>query len=79
MSKKMDFKLNRAGVRELMKSQAMMNVCKEYANRALQRLGDGYESDTYVGANRVNAMVYATWYQTKKENSDNNVILNALR
>lgn len=79
MSRKVKFKLNRAGVRELMKSDAMMGICKDYANSAKQRLGDGYEVDSHVGTNRVNAMIYATWYQTKKENSDNNVILKALR
>ena len=79
MSKRVDFKLNEAGVRKLLKSDEMMGICKDYANRAKQRLGDGYETDTHVGSNRVNAMVYATWYQTKKENLDNNVILKALR
>jgi len=79
MSRKVKFELNRAGVRELMKSDAMKGICEDYANRAKQRLGDGYEVDSYVGTNRANAMVYATWYQTKKENSDNNVILKALR
>lgn len=79
MSKKMVFKLNREGVRELMRSPAMMNVCRDYAGRALERLGDGYEADTHVGTNRVNAMVSAKSYQAKKENSESNTILKAVR
>ena len=79
MSKKLVFKLNKAGVRELMRSPEMMNVCRDYAGRALERLGDGYEADSYVGPNRVNAMVTAKSYQAKKENSESNMILKAVR
>lgn len=79
MSKKIQFKLNKKGVKQLMRSQEMMDICKGYADRALQRLGDGYESSTHVGRNRVNASVSAVWHQTKKENSANNTILKALR
>ena len=31
MSKKLVFKLNKNGVRELMRSPAMTNVCRDYA------------------------------------------------
>lgn len=79
MSKKFDFKLNVAGVRKLLRSQEAMNVCRGYADRALQRLGDGYESTTYVGRNRVNASVRATTYKTRKKNRDENTILKAVR
>jgi hypothetical protein len=79
MSKQMKFKLNQAGVRELMRSAEMMNVCRSYAGRALQRLGDGYEADSYVGQNRCNAMVYAKSYKARRENSKNNTVLKAVR
>ena len=79
MSKKLVFKLNENGVRELMRSPAMTNVCRDYAGKALERLGDGYEADTYVGPNRVNVMVSAKSYQAKKENSESNMILKAVR
>jgi hypothetical protein len=73
------FVLNRDGVRELLKSPEMMEVCKDYANGALSRLGDGYEVTTQVGKNRVNAEVSASTYKARRENSRDNTILKALR
>lgn len=79
MSNKMVFKLNRAGVRQLLKSQQMMSICKDHAGRAVERLGDGYEADSYVGVNRVNASVRAVSYEARKENAESNTILKAVR
>ncbi len=79
MSKKFKFELNRAGVRELMRSQEMLSVCQYEARRALDKLGDGYEADTYIGKNRVNAMVSASSYKARKENSESNTILKAVK
>ena len=50
--------LNRKGVRELLKSDAMAQACKEQADAIKNRCGDGYESDVYTGKNRANAMVW---------------------
>lgn len=79
MSKKFRFELNRAGVRQLLRSNEAMDVCKGYADRALQRLGEGYDVSTHTGKNRVNASINAVYYQAKKENLENNSILKALR
>lgn len=79
MGKNFDFKLNEKGVRELLRSQEAMNVCRKYADRALQKLGDGYEVTTCVGRNRVNAEVGATTFKTRKKNHDENTILKAVR
>lgn len=76
---KFKFELNQAGVRELMQSSEMMAVCKEYADNALSRLGDGYQVTTMVGKTRVNAQVAAVTYRARKENSENNSILKAVR
>lgn len=73
------FELNREGVRELLRSQAMMDVCEGYAKKALGRLGGGYEVTTLVGKNRVNAEVAATTFAARVENSKNNSILKAIR
>lgn len=75
---KVKFVLNRQGVRELMKSKEMMDICSEYANNALARLGDGYEVNTYSGENRVNAEVYAQSFTAKRENLKSNTILKAV-
>ena len=76
---KMKFKLNRAGVRELMKSPEMQKVLKDEADAIKARCGDGYDQDLQVGKNRANAMVWADSFKAKKENSENNTILKAVR
>lgn len=75
---KAKFELNRAGVRELLRSQEMMNICREYADGVQARAGDGYEVTTHVGRNRVNASVHAETYEARKDNYDNNTLLKAL-
>lgn len=76
---KFKFVLNRAGVRQLMQSKEMQSILKDKADAALNSLGEGYKSDTYVGKNRANAMVYADTYQAKRDNLKNNSILKAVR
>jgi len=73
------FKLNYKGVGELLKSEAMQTILSEYATNIKNRCGDGYEQDIYVGKTRANAMVSATTYQAKKDNSENNTLLKAVR
>lgn len=76
---KFKFTLNREGVGQLLKSQEMMDLCKEHADRALSALGDGYEVTTYTGKTRVNAEIAAVTQKARRENSKNNTILKALR
>lgn len=75
---KVEIVLNPAGVRELLKSDDIMQICKEHANRAVSALGDGYAVNTYVGANRVNAEVSAETFAARRDNMKNNTILKAL-
>ena len=72
------FKLDRAGVAELMKSQEMQGVLKDHATTIKNRAGEGYEQDIYVGKNRANAMVKAETFKAKKDNSKNNTLLKAV-
>lgn len=73
------FKLNYSGVGQLLKSAEMQSVLSEHANGIKNRAGEGYKQDTYVGPNRVNAMVYADTYQARKDNMKNNTLLKAVR
>lgn len=80
MSKHLEkFVLNRAGVAELLKGQAMQNVLIEYAGQVAKRAGDGY--DVYVGRNRANVSVAVTTTteEAYQDNLDNNTIEKALR
>lgn len=75
----MKFKLNRAGVAELMKSGPMISVLNQYGSKIKNRAGDGYEQDLYVGKTRANVSVKARTYQAKKDNLRNNTLLKAVR
>ncbi|HFR3839589.1 TPA: hypothetical protein ACHWA0_001084 [Streptococcus suis] len=76
---KMRFKLNRAGVRELLKSPEMQAVLTDKANGIRNRAGDGYESDIFVGKTRANAMVYADSIKAKRDNKKYNTLLKAVK
>lgn len=71
--------LNRAGVRELLRSQAMMDICEKHARDARARLGDGYTVTTRRGKNRVNASIAAQSSAARRENAQSNTILKALK
>lgn len=78
MSKRVKIVLNRSGVREILRSSEMQDICTEYAQGVLGRVGDGYELTEHTGKNRVNAQVAATSYQAKRDNAKNNTLLKAL-
>ena len=73
------FKLNRKGVKELMKSDEMQAILKDHATNIRNRCGDGYEQDIKTGKSRANAMVWADTYQAKSDNLKNNTILKAVK
>lgn len=79
MSNVVKLKLDKSGVKKLLKSQEMMNICTEYAFAAKNRLGDGFEVSYRAGKNRAIASVAAVTPKARKENSENNSILKALR
>lgn len=76
---KMKFKLNQAGVGQLLKSPEMQNVLEEKATSIRNRCGDGYEQDRFVAGTRAVATVKATSYAAKKDNMKNNTLLKAVR
>lgn len=76
---KSGFKLNYAGIGQLLKSTEMQKVLEEKAAAIKNRCGDGYEQDIYVGKTRANAMVYAETFEAKRDNMKNNTILKAVR
>ena len=77
MSRK--FILNRAGVAELMKSPEMVAFLKETAKTIQNRVGDGYETSTFVGKNRANISVKTKSRKAIRDNNKNNTLLKALR
>lgn len=80
MASKLKIKLNRKSVRDqLLRSAEMMAICEEHAKGIQSRCGEGYETDTHVGKNRVNAMVYADTYEARLNNTKYNTLLKAVR
>lgn len=79
MSKKVQIKLNRPGVAQMMKSPEMQALLTETASAIVGRCGPGYGSDIHVGRNRANAMVKAETFEARRDNSKNNTILKAVR
>lgn len=75
---KAEIELNSAGVRELLKSKEMRDICKDLADKAVRKLGDGYSASVYDGRTRVNASVTADLEQTQADNLKNNTILKAV-
>lgn len=76
---KVDFKLNRKGVANLMKSENIQSVLRQHATKIRNRSGTGYEQDLHVGKNRANAQVWASSYEAKKDNLKNNTILKSVK
>jgi hypothetical protein len=76
---KMKFELNRAGVAELLKSEAMKTIINSHASAITNRAGDGYEQDSYIAGTRVVATVAAVTKKAKKDNLENNTLLKAVK
>ena len=73
------FKLNLAGLNELMKSTAMAAVLDQAAGAVASAAGDGYEVEKahpirFVGI----SAVHASTYKAKLDNSENNTLLKAV-
>lgn len=76
---KMRFKLNKSGVKELLKSDAMKAVCREHAAGIQQRCGPGYVVEDRNYPERSGAAVRVDSYEAYRDNLDNNTLLKAVR
>lgn len=72
------FKLNRAGVREVLKSDGVQNTCRSMANSALARCGDGYVVHDVNYPERRGAAVAAATIKAARDNMKNNTLLKAV-
>ncbi len=76
---KVKVELNRAGVRELLQSSAVMDVLKREAEARAAKAGSGYEVSTFVGRNRANASyVSAATDEANRDNLENNTLLRTI-
>lgn len=70
--------LNSPNIRKFLKSREMRELVKSYADKAADRLGEGYESDHKYMSSRVIASVYTDTPEARRENLENNSILKAV-
>ena len=78
---KVKFELNKAGVRELLKSTEAQGICMQYANATLNRASvssDGYVVETRNYPERSGAAVRSDTYEARRDNYDNNTLLKSL-
>lgn len=76
MNRPMRIKLRKRGVRELLKSQEILDECVRLAKEKAAAAGDGYAADDgYVGKTRASAMVYPSSSAARSDNYRNNTLL----
>lgn len=79
MADKIRFKLNLAGLNELMKSGEMQAVLNSAAGQIAGAAGDGYEAEAAHPISFVAiASVRAATSEARRENSENNTLLKAV-
>ena len=74
MADKVKIVLNREGVRQMLLSNEMMEICKSAAQTIQSNYGKDTRLDEYKGRNRVNVSIIADY----QEASNNNDLLKAV-
>lgn len=78
-SKSVKFKLNSAGVQELLKSGAMKSVLSQNAAKKANAAGEGYASSVHIGQKRAYANVYPETKEAAFDNLENNTLEKVIR
>ena len=76
---KVRIKLNRAGMRQMLRSPEVLTALGNAADEITGRCGDGYESGSSVGRERALAYARAATKEARQDNHDNNTLLKAVR
>lgn len=79
MAKKVKFKLNSQGVRDLLQSNEMQGVLRNVASQKAQQAGEGYESDVKLGKKRAYANIFPASAGAAADNFDNNTLEKVIR
>ena len=67
--------LNSDGIRELLKSDEIMEVLRSQARKVMSGLNSGYAMSEYKGKTRGNVSIYANTKEAYKDNLENNTLL----
>lgn len=71
--------LNSEGVKSLLKSSEMMEICKQKAEQIQKKSGKGYATSTHTGKSRVNVSVFTDKTEAMLDNSENDTLLKNMR
>lgn len=71
-------KLNRNGVRNLLRSAPIQNDVADRAARIAAAAGEGVASDSRVGRNRAHATAVTTTYEAMKAEAEDQVLTRAI-
>lgn len=74
-----EIQLDSAGIRALLQSPEIQAVCVDRIRSVQSMCGEGYETDTYIGKTRVNAMIRAATPAAMADNAKNHTIEKAVR
>jgi hypothetical protein len=67
------------GIRQLLKSDAVVSVLEQEAQRIIKSCSGSYETNTYIGTNRANVGITTSDRKTFFKNLQDNELLKALR
>lgn len=70
--------LNSAGIKQFLHSREVAKCVKNYADKAADRLGEGYKSDYKHMPTRVIASVYTDTDEARQQNLQENSLLKAV-
>jgi hypothetical protein len=70
--------LDSAGVREMLQSAEAMEICKEIADKAQSKLGEGYEVTAQTGKYRAQVRITTESYRAMASNLKHNSLLKAI-
>lgn len=76
---KIELKLNRSAVQELLKSREMQDICMEHARRIQQIAGENYEVSERNYPERTGAAVYPANDKGYYDNLNHNTLEKAMR
>ena len=78
MNSDFEFKLNSAGVRQLLKSEEMQSILSEYGSEIASNAGSGFEKDERVYKKRAVVNVYPKSEHARNKDYKENALLKAV-
>lgn len=78
MAKNFEFKLNLAGLNELMKSPECQDLVFNAGRAVAQNAGEGYDNEVHLASWVAISNVYPTTYRAMRKNYKENTLLKAV-